>query len=170
MESLKNLKPTGLGLRIERIKPPFVVENPAKQVIKLSSLNNELGRTNTQKNSTFEIEELKTARRLKYNKCFESDPKSRNLLRHNVLVIDENPKVTPMLLIQKEILPTSSNDHCKNSSMAAIITSLYYFCSTKQSVPLIPFRIVLFFFLFCRRAWWSFAVWQRSFGDWDTLT
>ena len=49
MESLKNLKPTGLGLRIERIKPPFVVENPAKQVIKLSSLNNELGRNNTQK-------------------------------------------------------------------------------------------------------------------------
>ena len=30
MESLKNLKPTGLGLRIERIKPPLVVENPAK--------------------------------------------------------------------------------------------------------------------------------------------
>lgn len=98
MESLKNLKPTGLGLRIERIKPPFVVENPAKQVIKLSSLNNELGRTNTQKNSTFQIEELKTARNLQYKKCFESDPKSRNLLRHNVLVINENPKVTPMLL------------------------------------------------------------------------
>ena len=98
MESLKNLKPTGLGLRIERIKPPFVVENPAKQVIKLSSLNNELGRNNAQKKSTFQIEELKSARSLKYKKCFESDPKSRNLLRHNVLVINENPKVTPMLL------------------------------------------------------------------------
>lgn len=80
MESLKNLKPTGLGSRIERIKPPFVVENPAKQVIKLSSLNNELGRTNTRKNSTFETEELKTARSLKYNKCFESDPKSQNFV------------------------------------------------------------------------------------------
>lgn len=85
MESLKNLKPTGLGLRIERITPPFVVENPAKQVIKLSSLNNEFGRTNTRKNSTFEIEELKTARSLKYNKCFESDPKSRNFVRRYVI-------------------------------------------------------------------------------------
>lgn len=28
MESLKNLKPTGLGLKIERIKPPLVVEKP----------------------------------------------------------------------------------------------------------------------------------------------
>lgn len=45
-------------------------------------MNNELGRTNTRKNSTFEIEEIKTARSLKHNKCFESDPKSRNLLRH----------------------------------------------------------------------------------------
>ena len=30
MESLKNLKPTGFGLRMERIKPPLVVENPTK--------------------------------------------------------------------------------------------------------------------------------------------
>lgn len=29
-ESLKNLKPTGFGLRMERIKPPLVVENPTK--------------------------------------------------------------------------------------------------------------------------------------------
>lgn len=28
MESRKNLKPTGFGLRMERIKPPLVVENP----------------------------------------------------------------------------------------------------------------------------------------------
>ena len=28
IESRKNLKPTGFGLRMERIKPPLVVENP----------------------------------------------------------------------------------------------------------------------------------------------
>ena len=34
MESLKNLKPTGLGFKIERIKPPLVVVNPMETTFK----------------------------------------------------------------------------------------------------------------------------------------